>query len=258
MSFKFKDIFRFIQANLRHFDRFAEVEYAAINGMLATLDPHSALLRPEDYREMKASTRGKFGGLGIVVSLREGHLTIVNPIPDTPATRAGLKAGDRIVQIGEDSTVNMALQDAVDLLRGDANTKVDIWISREGWKAPKRFPLMRASIKVKSVDSMLLADRVGLVRIKNFQNTPDDELGEALGSALGVGEAREDGVSVGSALALAEGILAHLDDAGAWTARANPLSLAVRAACDTGDWSTGVADQCSPARAMANTMLPPP
>jgi carboxyl-terminal processing protease len=180
MSFKFKDIFRFIQANLRHFDRFAEVEYAAINGMLATLDPHSALLRPEDYREMKASTRGKFGGLGIVVSLREGHLTIVNPIPDTPATRAGLKAGDRIVQIGEDSTVNMALQDAVDLLRGDANTKVDIWISREGWKAPKRFPLMRASIKVKSVDSMLLADRVGLVRIKNFQNTTDDELGEAL------------------------------------------------------------------------------
>jgi carboxyl-terminal processing protease len=180
MSFKFKDIFKFIQANLRHFDKFPEVEYAAINGMLSTLDPHSALLRPEDYQEMKASTRGKFGGLGIVVSLRDGHLTVVNPMPDTPATRAGVKAGDRIVQIGQDSTVNMVLQDAVDLLRGEPETPVDLWIVRSGWKSPRKFSLMRANIKVRSVDATLLADRVGWVRIKNFQSSTDTELGQAL------------------------------------------------------------------------------
>jgi len=180
MSFKFKDIFKFIQANLRHFDKFPEVEYAAINGMLSTLDPHSALLRPEDYQEMKASTRGKFGGLGIVVSLRDGHLTVVNPMPDTPATRAGIKAGDRIVQIGQDSTINMVLQDAVDLLRGEPETPVDLWIVRSGWKSPRKFALTRANIKVRSVDAMLLADRVGWVRIKNFQSSTDTELGQAL------------------------------------------------------------------------------
>jgi len=180
MSFKFKDIFKFIQANLRYFDKFPEVEYAAVNGMLATLDPHSALLRPEDYQEMKASTRGKFGGLGIVVSLRDGHLTVVNPMPDTPATRAGVKAGDRIVQIGQDSTVNMVLQDAVDLLRGEPETQVDLWIVRAGWKSPRKFGLTRANIKVRSVDSVLLADRVGWVRIKNFQSSTDAEFGQAL------------------------------------------------------------------------------
>ncbi|MCK6576061.1 S41 family peptidase [Myxococcota bacterium] len=180
MSFKFKDVFRFVQENLKHFDRFQEIEYAAINGMLSTLDPHSVLMRPEDYREMKLSTRGKFGGLGIVIAVKDSHLTVVNPIEDTPASKAGIKAGDRIVQINQDSTVNLALQDAVNMLRGAPNTKVDIHIIRDGWKAPKKFTLTRANIRVASVDHKLLPDRVGVVRIKNFQNTTDEELGEAL------------------------------------------------------------------------------
>jgi C-terminal processing protease CtpA/Prc len=121
MSFKFKDIFRFVQENLKHFQKFQDIEYAAINGMLKTLDPHSVLMRPDDYREMKLSTRGKFGGLGIVIAIKETHLTVVNPIEDTPASKAGIKAGDRIVQINQDSTVNLALQDAVDMLRGAPN-----------------------------------------------------------------------------------------------------------------------------------------
>lgn len=180
MSFKFKDIFRFIQDNLVHHDKLRDIEYAAINGMLSTLDPHSVLLRPEDYREMKLSTRGKFGGLGIVISIRDGQLTIMNPIEETPADRAGLKAGDRIVQIELDSTVNMALNDAVNMLRGEPNTKVNIWVLREGWDKPRRFTLTRADIKVKSVAFERLPGRVGLVKVRNFQNTTHDELADAL------------------------------------------------------------------------------
>lgn len=180
LSFKFKDIFSFIQQNLQHHDKLQDIEYAAINGMLSTLDPHSVLLRPEDYREMKLSTRGKFGGLGIVISVRDGQLTVVNPIDDTPASRAGLKAGDKVVQIGFDSTVNMALSDAVDMLRGAPNTSVTIWVSREGWAKPRKFVLERADIKVKSVTYKQLPDAVGLVRVRNFQNTTFNELKNAL------------------------------------------------------------------------------
>jgi carboxyl-terminal processing protease len=182
MSFKFKDMFRFIGDNLRHHTRLQDIEYAAINGMLSTLDPHSVLLRPEDYREMKLSTRGKFGGLGIVISIRDGQLTIVNPMDDTPASRAGLLAGDRIVQIGLDSTVNMALSDAVDLLRGEPGTPADLWVLREGWKKARKYTLTRADIKVESVASTLLDGNVGLVRLRNFQNTTHDELQAALGA----------------------------------------------------------------------------
>lgn len=180
MSFKFKDIFRFVQENLRHHTDLRDIEYAAINGMLSTLDPHSVLLRPEDYREMKLSTRGKFGGLGIVISIRDGQLTIVNPIEDTPASRAGLRAGDRITQIGQDSTVNMALSDAVDLLRGPPDTDAVIWVMRDGWKKARKYALTRADIKVKSVASTMLDGKIGLVRLRNFQNTTFDELEAAM------------------------------------------------------------------------------
>ncbi|MCB9541670.1 MAG: MXAN_5808 family serine peptidase [bacterium] len=180
MSFKFKDIFRFIGDNLRHHTRLQDIEYAAINGMLSTLDPHSVLLRPEDYREMKLSTRGKFGGLGIVISIRDGQLTVVNPMDDTPASRAGIKALDRVVQIGLDSTVNMALQDAVDLLRGEPGTPVDLWILRDGWKKARKYTLTRADIKVQSVTATLLDGDIAFVRVANFQNTTHDELVAAL------------------------------------------------------------------------------
>ena len=180
MSFKFKDIFRFVEANLKHREDLREVEYAAINGMLSTLDPHSVLMRPEQYREMKLSTRGKFGGLGIVINIRDGQLTIVNPIEDTPAARVGLKAGDKVVQIGLDSTVNMSLNDAVGLLRGEPNTKVDVWIMRAGWTKARKFTITRANIKVKSVSSRLLDDGVVWVRVRNFQNTTRSELFRAI------------------------------------------------------------------------------
>ncbi len=146
-----------------------DVEYAAINGMLSTLDPHSVHMPAETFREMKVNTRGSFGGLGIVISIREGQLTVISPIDDTPASRAGLKAGDKIVRINEESTVNMRLQEAVDRLRGKIGTEVTVWILRKGWTAPKQFSLTRDRIQIHSVESKLLEGGVGYVKVKNFQ-----------------------------------------------------------------------------------------
>lgn len=180
LLFKFRDIFRFIQSRLKHFSNLRDIEYAAINGMLSTLDPHSILLSPEEYAEMHLSTKGRFGGLGIVIGIRENQLTVINPIEDTPASRAGIKANDHIVQINLDSTVNMSLTDAVNLMRGEPGTDVDIFVMRDEWKSPKKFTLTRDNIKVKSVKYKYLGKGVGLVRVRNFQNTTVNELKAAL------------------------------------------------------------------------------
>ena len=195
MSFKLKEIFGFIQDSLGTPEdlKYQEIEYAAINGMLETLDPHSTLLPPQNYQDMQTKTGGKFGGLGIVISSREGKLTVMSPIPDTPAERKGIKARDAIVRIGEESTVNMDLNEAVGLLRGEPGTKVDLWILREGWDEPKRFTVERAIIKIESVTSQALDDKIGYLRIKDFQaNTFADtkrhlsELKETMGGMQGL------------------------------------------------------------------------
>ncbi len=177
MSFRLKEIFLFLQNNLTESDdlKFANVEYAAINGMLSTLDPHSVLLSPEVFKEMQTQTGGKFGGLGIVVGLRDNQLTIINPMEDTPASKAGLKTGDRLIRINEESTVNMSLSDAVQRLRGEPGTDVALWISRKGWTEPRRVELTRAIINIESVESHMLSQKVGYVKIKSFQaNTHSD------------------------------------------------------------------------------------
>lgn len=177
MSFKLKEIFGFIQDTLGNSEdvKYQDIEYAAINGMLETLDPHSTLLPPQNYQEMQTKTGGKFGGLGIVISTREGQLTVMSPIPDTPAARKGIKARDTIVRIGEESTVNMDLSEAVGLMRGDPGTKIDLWILRKGWDEPRKFTIERAIIKIESVTSQTLDDKVGYLRIKDFQaNTFSD------------------------------------------------------------------------------------
>ena len=171
MSFKMKEIFRFIQDNLKETEdlKFNKIEYTAINGMLNTLDPHSVLLSPEVYKEMQTQTGGKFGGLGIVIGIRDGGLTVISPIDDTPAARAGIKAGDKIIRIEDESTVNMSLTDAVSKLRGDPDTQIAIWVTRKGWQDPKKIVITRAIIKIESVESQLLSNKVGYVKIKNFQ-----------------------------------------------------------------------------------------
>ena len=171
-----KEVFTFIkrEAALEP-DRLNDIEYAAINGMLKTLDPHSVFLNPDQYREMKDKTHGNFAGLGIVISIRDGVLTIISPMDGTPADQAGLEAGDQIVKIDDESTVNMALNDAVDLLRGDPGTKVTVHIMRKGWVNPKPYTVVRAIVKVESLETHLLPGKVGYLRIKDFQgNTAED------------------------------------------------------------------------------------
>jgi carboxyl-terminal processing protease len=157
-----------------------EVEYAAVNGMLRTLDPHTVLLTPEANREMQTATQGQFGGIGINIGVRDGKLTVISPIHDTPAWREGLKAGDHIVQIGDESTVNMDLEDAVTRLRGPPGTSVTLWVERRGEAERLRFDIVRAIIPIESVKWALLEDGVGYVQVIQFHRTTADDLQEAL------------------------------------------------------------------------------
>jgi carboxyl-terminal processing protease len=185
VSARLREVFTFLQANLKDTDvDLRNVEYAACNGMLRTLDPHSVFLSPDAYAEMNLSTSGYFGGLGIVISIRDQALTIIRPMPDTPAGQAGLKRFDRITMINNESTLNMPLDDAVKRLRGKPGSQVTIWVQRdgkEGWSGAKPFELTREEIRIRSVDHRLLKPGIGYVRIKQFQASTNDELEAALG-----------------------------------------------------------------------------
>jgi carboxyl-terminal processing protease len=184
VSYHLRDVFAFLQDGLRGTDvDLRDVEYAACNGMLHTLDPHSVLLSPEQYKEMNLSTQGQFGGLGIVISIRDQQLTVMNPMPGTPAGRAGLKKYDRIEKINNESTLNMGLNEAVNHLRGAPGTKVTVWIHREGsegWPGTRPFELTREVIHVASVDHKLLDGNIGYVRLRQFQANTTTDLQAAL------------------------------------------------------------------------------
>lgn len=180
MTFQLKDIFQFVQKNMRRVEDTREIEYAAVNGMLQTLDPHSILMRPEMYREMKLQTKGEFGGLGFVIQMREGNLTVVKVLPKTPAFRAGIKKDDQIRKIGEESTVNMDLNEAVSKLRGVPGTKVVITVERKAWDKPQVLTLARAIIAIESVQSKLLSSNVAYIRVKNFQGNTTRDIQNAL------------------------------------------------------------------------------
>jgi carboxyl-terminal processing protease len=185
LTWRFQEIFRFLQKNLEQDEdiKLRDLEYDAINGMLRTLDPHSVLLNPEEYEEMQLSTRGEFGGLGIVISIRDGQLTVIRPMPGTPAARAGLKKKDRIVKIGEESTLNMPLEEAVSRLRGAPGSTVTVWLTREGAKGfakPKRFDMERAAIHIESVEAKMFPDGIGHIHVTNFQSNTCDDITRAL------------------------------------------------------------------------------
>lgn len=156
--------------------------YGAINGMLTALDPHSSFMPPDTYKELKTETKGEFGGLGIEISIKEGILTVISPIEDTPAYRAGVKAGDQILKIDEKFTKDLSIMDAVKRMRGTKGTKVTLTIMREGFDKPKDFPLVRDIIQVRSVKSKLLDDGYGYIRIAQFQEKTADDLQKALAS----------------------------------------------------------------------------
>lgn len=154
----------------------AEVEYALINGMLMTLDPHSVLLPPAQSEEMEAENSGEFGGLGITITMREGRLTVEYPLEDTPAYEAGLKPDDTIVRIDGQSTINMDLQEAVAKLRGKKGAPVTISVEREGWDEPRDFTIVRDTIKLNPVKGELLEGGIGYIRVSNFHAQVSDDM----------------------------------------------------------------------------------
>lgn len=172
----------FVEQNLKSDKPMQEVEYAAINGILSTLDPHSVLLPPEAAREMDVQIQGEFGGLGITISLRgdDNLLTVISTLPDTPAARSGLKGGDQILQIEDESTINMSLNEAVSKLRGLVGTPVTILLSRKEWEQPRSMTLLRETIKIEATTSAWLGQGVGYVHLKTFQHNSSSDLREAL------------------------------------------------------------------------------
>jgi carboxyl-terminal processing protease len=156
--------------------------YGAINGMLSSLDPHSSFMPPDMYKEMKIETKGAFGGLGIEISIKEGLLTVISPIEDTPAYKAGIKAGDQILKIDSKFTKDLSVMEAVKRMRGTKGTQVILTIMREGFEKPKEFPLTRDVIQVKSVKFKTLDDGFGYIRIAQFQEKTDDDLSAAFES----------------------------------------------------------------------------
>ena len=151
----------------------------AIKGMLSNLDPHSAYLDPEAFRELQESTSGEFGGLGIEVGMEDGFVKVVSPIDDTPASKAGIQPGDLIVKIDGQPTKGLSMLEAVEKMRGKAGSKILLTLVREGGK-PFDVELTRAVIKVKSVKSQLLEDGYGYIRITQFQVNSGEEVGKAL------------------------------------------------------------------------------
>ncbi len=152
----------------------------AINGMLNSLDPHSAYLTPDLYKELQVDTEGSFGGLGIEITVRDGVLTVVSPIEDTPAYRAGVKSGDQIIKIEGELTKDMSLVEAVKKMRGPKGSKIVISVRREGVNKLIDFPLVREVIRVQSVKSKTLEKGYGYVRLVQFQDRTGADLEAAL------------------------------------------------------------------------------
>lgn len=152
----------------------------AINGMLSSLDPHSAYLTPELYKELQSDTQGRFGGLGIEITVKDGILTVVSPIEDTPAAKAGIKPGDQIFKIEQDFTKDMSLVDAVKRMRGLKGTKINLTIKREGVPDLLDFTLVRDVIRVQSVRSRTLEPGYGYIRLAQFQERSDRDMQKAL------------------------------------------------------------------------------
>jgi len=155
--------------------------FGALRGMLSSLDPHSQFLDPEEYTELKTETQGKFGGLGIEISIRDGLLTIITPIEDTPAWKVGLQAGDRIVKIEDELTKDLTLGDAVKRLRGDPGTEINITVLREEDFKLYDYTIIREIIKIQDVkDAHILEDNIGYVRLTEFREESHKEFHKAL------------------------------------------------------------------------------
>lgn len=157
----------------------------AIQGMLSGLDPHSSYLKPEDYEELQVGTSGEFGGLGIEVGMDNGFVKVIAPIDDTPAERAGVKAGDTIVRLDDTPVKGMTLNDAVKVMRGEPGSQILLTIVRETEEKPLKIAIIRDVIKVKSVKSHLLEPGYAYIRISHFQTRTAEDLNIAIAKLKG-------------------------------------------------------------------------
>ena len=149
---------------------------SAINGLLQSLDPYSAYMSPEIFNEMQTETSGEFGGLGIEVSMESGVVKVISPIDDTPASRAGIKAGDYIVKINDTQVQGKSLAEAVDLMRGPVGSGIELTIRRRGEKKALTFNITREIIQIASVKSDLLEDNIGYIRLTSFNDNSGKQI----------------------------------------------------------------------------------
>ena len=152
----------------------------AIKGMLEGLDPHSTYLNEKDFEDLQIGTRGEFGGLGIEVTMEDGYVKVVSPIDDTPAYRAGVKAGDLIVMLDDKPVKGLTLSECVDIMRGKVGTSLELTIAREGENKPLKIKIIRDTIKVKSVKHDILDSNYGYLRITSFQSKTGSSLKNVL------------------------------------------------------------------------------
>ena len=160
----------------------AEMMDSAINGVLQSLDPYSAYMSPELFKEMQTDTKGEFGGLGIEIGMEAGVVKVISPIDDTPAATAGIKAGDYIVKIGKEQVQGKTLMEAVKLMRGPVGTSIDLTVRRKNVKKPLEFKIIRKIIEVKSVNSEIISKEknIGYVRLKSFNENSDKQFLDAI------------------------------------------------------------------------------
>lgn len=176
----FTEVMTMIKKNYVDEVKTKDLVTGAVKGMLSSLDPHSGYMTPEQFKEFQADTKGEFGGLGIQIALKDGVITVIAPIEDTPAYRAGLKAGDRIMKIAGESTKDLSIHDAVARMRGPKGKSVTLTIARDGWKEARDFTITRDIIKIRSVKSKMIRDDVGYVKLTQFQETTASDMAKAL------------------------------------------------------------------------------
>lgn len=177
----FSDTLAIIQSDYVDEVNFQDLIYGALKGMLSSLDPHSQFMDPDTYKELKVDTEGKFGGLGIEITIKDGLLTVVTPIEDTPAWKAGIKANDRIVKIDNELTRDITLSDAVKKMRGEPGKPVNITVLRESEKKILEFKIVRDIIRVKDIkEARILEDGIGYIRLVVFRENTPKELSTAL------------------------------------------------------------------------------
>ena len=164
--------------NKEYVDEFNQSESmdSAINGLLQSLDPYSSYMSPKIFDEMQTETSGEFGGLGIEVSMEAGVVKVISPIDDTPASRAGLKAGDYIVKINDVQVQGKSLSEAVDLMRGPVGSGIELTVRRRGEKKALTFNIIREVIQVQSVKSEIIDENIGYIRLTSFNDNSSDQI----------------------------------------------------------------------------------